>query len=68
MQPGIGVHSYIIIIFILGIINNNNYCIDDQKEKSTENATTLINSYNEWEENQSPSNGKYFRSTYKQFF
>jgi len=54
------VHSYIIIIFILDIINDNNYCIDDQKEKSTENATTLIiQSYNEYEEKQSTSNSNY---------
>jgi len=52
------VHSFIIIIFILDIINDNYYCIDDQKEKSTENATTIIiNSYNECEEKQSTSNG-----------
>lgn len=51
-------HSFIIIIFILDIINDNYYCIDDQKEKSTENATTIIiNSYNECEEKQSTSNG-----------
>lgn len=56
-------HSYIIIIFILDIINDNNYCIDDKKENSTENATTIIiNSYNEGEEKQSTSNGKYFKS------
>lgn len=62
-------HSYIIIIFILDIINDNNYCIDNQKEKSTENATTLIiQPYNECEEKQSTSNGKYFRSIKLFFF
>lgn len=56
-------HCYIIIIFILDVINNNNYCIDDQKEKLTENATLLIiNSYNECEEKQSSCNGKYFKN------
>jgi len=63
------VHSCIIIIFISDIINDNNYCIDDQKNKSTENAKTLIiNYYNECEQKQSPSNGKYFRSIKLFFF
>jgi len=61
--------SYITIIFILDIINDNNYYIDNEKEILTENSTNIIvNSYNECEEKQSSSNGKYFKSTYKTIF
>lgn len=43
--------------------------IDEQKEKSTENAITLIiQPYNGCEEKQSTSNGKYFRSIQLFFF
>eukprot|EP00102_Acyrthosiphon_pisum_P023364 XP_016660574.1 PREDICTED: piggyBac transposable element-derived protein 4-like [Acyrthosiphon pisum] len=39
------------------IFNDNNYCIDNEKEKLTENSTNIIvNSYNECEEKQSSSN------------